>query len=117
MQDSLELSVIPIKESHSYNWHDNQLKMFSVFAQHGVCFFAKEIASLGPSTSSVYEVDLTREMLASTNSTMALGKMVGQSREKHESLHLRLPRICHSFRRYRTICPSSLIFLLISCLS
>ncbi|KAF3617056.1 putative transmembrane emp24 domain-containing protein p24delta4-like [Capsicum annuum] len=98
LHDSLELSVIPIKESHSYNWHDNQLKMFSVFAQHGVCFFAKEIASLGPSTSSVYEVDLTREMLASTNSTMALGKMVGQSREKHESLHLRLPRICHSFR-------------------
>ncbi|XP_055829542.1 uncharacterized protein LOC129898855 isoform X2 [Solanum dulcamara] len=98
LPDSLEPSMIPIKESHSYNWHDDQLKIFSVFAQHGVCFFAKEIASLRPSTSSVHEVDLTWEMLASTNSTMALGKMVGQSKGKHEGLHLRLPRICPSFR-------------------
>ncbi|CAN4099674.1 unnamed protein product [Withania somnifera] len=96
LHDSLEPSMIPIKESYSYNWHDDQLKMFSAFTQHGFCFFAKEIASL--STSSIYEVDLTWEMLASTNSTMALGKMVGQSRGKHEDLHLRLPRICHSFR-------------------
>ncbi|KAG5601260.1 hypothetical protein H5410_032630 [Solanum commersonii] len=98
LPDSLEASMIPIKESHSYNWHDDQLKMFSIFAQHGVCCFAKEITSLRPSTSSVHEVDLTWEMLTSTNSTMALGKMVGQSRGKHEGLHLRLPRICHSFR-------------------
>ncbi|XP_049409340.1 uncharacterized protein LOC125872628 isoform X1 [Solanum stenotomum] len=98
LPDSLEASMIPIKESHSYNWHDDQLKMFSIFAQHGVCCFAKEITSLRPSTSSVHEVDLTWEMLTSTNSTMALGKMVGQSRGNHEGLHLRLPRICHSFR-------------------
>ncbi|KAK6787008.1 hypothetical protein RDI58_015533 [Solanum bulbocastanum] len=98
LPDSLEASMIPIKESHSYNWHDDQLKMFSIFAQHGVCCFAKEITSLRPSTSSVHEVDLTWEMLTSTNSTMALGKMVGQSRGKHDGLQLRLPRICHSFR-------------------
>ncbi|KAJ8563632.1 hypothetical protein K7X08_032084 [Anisodus acutangulus] len=98
LHDSLEASMTPMEESHSYNWHDDQLQMSSIFAQHGVCFFANEIASLRPSTASVYEVDLTWEMLASTNSTMALGKMVGQSRDKHEGLHLRLPRICHSFR-------------------
>lgn len=109
--------MIPIKESHSYNWHDEQLKIFSVFAQHGVCLFAKEIASQRPSTSSVHEVDLTWEMLASTNSTMALGKMVAQSRGINEGLHLRLPRIRHSFRRYWTICPSSLIFVLMCCLT
>ncbi|OIT27058.1 PREDICTED: uncharacterized protein LOC109214488 [Nicotiana attenuata] len=98
LYDSLEPSMIPIEESHSYNWHDDQLQMSSIFAQHGVCLFAKEIASLGPNTASVYEVDLAWEMLTSTNSTMALGKMVGQSRRKHEGLHLRLPRTCHSFR-------------------
>lgn len=109
--------MTPFVESHSYNWHEDQLQMSSIFAQHGVCLFAKEIASLGPNTASVYEVDLAWEMLTSTNSTMALGKMVGQSRGKHEGLHLRLPRICHSFRRYRTICPSSVILLLINSLS
>ncbi|XP_060214329.1 uncharacterized protein LOC132641368 isoform X2 [Lycium barbarum] len=98
LYDSLEPSMIPMEESRSYSWHDDQLQISSIIAQHGVCFFANEIASLGPSTSSVYQVDLAWEMLASTNSTMALGKMVGQSREKHEDLHLRLPRICHSFR-------------------
>ncbi|XP_075075389.1 uncharacterized protein LOC107789591 isoform X1 [Nicotiana tabacum] len=98
LYDSLEPSMTPFVESHSYNWHEDQLQMSSIFAQHGVCLFAKEIASLGPDTASVYEVDLAWEMLTSTNSTMALGKMVGQSRGKHEGLHLRLPRICHSFR-------------------
>ncbi|KAJ8557973.1 hypothetical protein K7X08_004739 [Anisodus acutangulus] len=98
LHDYLEPLMTPMEESHSYNWHDDQLQMSSIFAQHGVCFYSNEIASLRPSTASVYEVDLTWEMLASTNSTMALGKMVGQSKDKHEGLHLRLPRIRHSFR-------------------
>ncbi|KAI3464505.1 hypothetical protein Pfo_021168 [Paulownia fortunei] len=80
--DSLESSVIPSESTHSYTYYDNQLEMSSILAQHGMCFYAKEIASLGSIMGSTNTLDLASEMLSSSASSVALGKLAGRNQRK-----------------------------------
>ncbi|RDX75060.1 ATPase family AAA domain-containing protein 5, partial [Mucuna pruriens] len=52
--------------------------MMSTVAEHGFCFYAKLIADEGSKLGCANCVDITSEMLASTNDIMALGKLSGQ---------------------------------------
>ncbi|CAL5384961.1 unnamed protein product [Camellia sinensis] len=78
--DSLDPSMVPSEKSHSFSWYDDQLWMASTIAQHGFCFYAKEIVAVGSNGSSVNRMDLALEMLASSTNTTALGKLVRRDR-------------------------------------
>ena len=71
--------MISSEESDSFSWCDERLLLASTIAQHGFCFYAKSISSVGSNVGCVrVDVDMASEMLANTNNMMALGKLVGQ---------------------------------------
>ncbi|XP_042034946.1 uncharacterized protein LOC121781273 isoform X1 [Salvia splendens] len=80
--DSLLPLMIPGEKTHSYNYEDNQLEMSSILAQHGMCYYAKEIASLRSITGCQNNLDLASEMLSSSENSVALGKLASQNRRK-----------------------------------
>lgn len=92
LYDSLRPSMIPCEKTHSYSFHDDQLEMSSVLAQHGMCFYFKEIASLGSITGSAISLDLTTEMLSSSVSSIALGKLSCLEREMVEISDTKTPK-------------------------
>lgn len=79
--DNTEPSMTPSEKSHSFSWYDDHMSMTSTIAQHGICCYTKEIASVRPDNSSVNVTDLAWEMLASSTSTMALGNLVNRDME------------------------------------
>ncbi|KAG8378276.1 hypothetical protein BUALT_Bualt08G0120700 [Buddleja alternifolia] len=81
VSDSLDSSMIASEETHSYSFYDNQLEMSSILAQHGMCFYAKEIASLGSTVGSTSKLDLASEMLSCSASSVALGKLASQDQK------------------------------------
>lgn len=82
MSDSEEPSMISLEQSDSYSWCDERLLLASTIAQHGFCFYAKGISSVGSNVGCVRRVDMdiASEMLANTTNMMALGKLIGQGR-------------------------------------
>ncbi|KAK6132312.1 hypothetical protein DH2020_033936 [Rehmannia glutinosa] len=80
--DSSESSLVPTEKTHSYTYSDTQLEMSSILAQHGMCCYAKEIASLGSVMGPTHIVDLASEMLSSSASSIALGKLASQDQIK-----------------------------------
>ncbi|XP_062020623.1 uncharacterized protein LOC133737007 isoform X2 [Rosa rugosa] len=80
MSDSVEPSMISSDESDSFSWCDERLLLASTIAQHGFCFYAKGISSVGSNVGCVRRVDMdiASEMLANTTNMMALCKLVGQ---------------------------------------
>ncbi|KAL3641270.1 hypothetical protein CASFOL_016238 [Castilleja foliolosa] len=80
--DSLGYSMVPSEKEHSRTYYDNQLEMSSILAQHGMCFYAKEIASLGSVVGSTNIVDLASEMLLSSENSVALGKLASLDQKK-----------------------------------
>lgn len=78
LQDSLEPSLDPSEGSDAFSWCDEQIQMTSAIAQHGFCFYAKDIAAVGSKMGCESSVDIASEMLGSTTHTMALGKLIGQ---------------------------------------
>uniref|UniRef100_A0A5B7B8E5 AAA+ ATPase domain-containing protein n=1 Tax=Davidia involucrata TaxID=16924 RepID=A0A5B7B8E5_DAVIN len=89
--DYLEPAMVPCEKSHAFSWHDDQLQMTSTIAQHGICFYANEIDTVGSKMGSSSRVDLAWEMLASSTNTMALGKLVSQDRRTIRSLETESP--------------------------
>ncbi|KAE8077443.1 hypothetical protein FH972_016008 [Carpinus fangiana] len=84
--DSLEPEV-PSEGSDAFSWCDEQIQMTSTIAQHGFCFYAKDIAALGSKIACESSVDLPSEMLASTTNMMALGKLIGHDMRTTRTLH------------------------------
>ncbi|KAL1164151.1 hypothetical protein V6Z11_A06G051200 [Gossypium hirsutum] len=76
MQDSLEMLIIPSENSDAFVWHDKQLQMANTISQHGFCLYAKEIDALRLKMGFEHRVDLSQEILASSTSTMALGRLL-----------------------------------------
>lgn len=68
--------MIPSGESDAYSSYDKWL-LASTTAQHGFCFYAKNIAAVGSTIGSETTVDLASELLASATDMMALGKLAG----------------------------------------
>ncbi|KAL0351483.1 UNVERIFIED_CONTAM: ATPase family AAA domain-containing protein 5 [Sesamum calycinum] len=81
VSDSLGSSTIPGERTHSYSYYDNQLDMSSIIAQHGMCFYAKEVASLGLGFTNTS--NLASDMLSSSASSVALGKLASQDQRKN----------------------------------
>ncbi|VFQ93892.1 unnamed protein product [Cuscuta campestris] len=97
--DSLDSSMIPCDSLQSYSWHDDQLQMSSIVAQHGICLLAKEVANLELDNVSVNKLDLASEMLASSDSTMSLGKLVGLGRRETRTTEVRPLKSSYSKRK------------------
>ncbi|TYG63754.1 hypothetical protein ES288_D06G055300v1 [Gossypium darwinii] len=76
MQDSLEMLMIPSENSDAFVWRDEQLQMANTISQHGFCLYAKEIDTLRLKMGFEHRVDLSQEILASSTSTMALGRLL-----------------------------------------
>ncbi|XP_019438576.1 PREDICTED: uncharacterized protein LOC109344305 isoform X2 [Lupinus angustifolius] len=66
--------------------HDEQM-MMSTFAEHGFCFYAKQIADMRLKLGHENKFDLTSEMLASTTNVMALGKLSRQDPSKSTNIY------------------------------
>ncbi|KAL2467727.1 P-loop containing nucleoside triphosphate hydrolase superfamily protein [Forsythia ovata] len=96
--DFLEPSKIPCEKSHSYSSYDDQMQMSSVLALHGTCYYAKETAALGSIMGSISMVDLASEMLGSSVSTMALGKLASHCERKIGRLKMKPPQSCNLLR-------------------
>lgn len=73
-------SMIPSEKTHSSSYYDNQMEMTSILAQHGMCLYTKEIASLESTMGCQRNLDLASEMLSSSSSSVALGKLASQNR-------------------------------------
>ncbi|KAK4572862.1 hypothetical protein RGQ29_031029 [Quercus rubra] len=84
--DSLEPSLDPSEGSDAFSWCDEQIQMTSAIAQHGFCFYAKDIAAVGSKMGCESSVDIASEMLGSTTHTMALGKLIGQEMRTSSTL-------------------------------
>ncbi|XP_051139529.1 uncharacterized protein LOC127257195 isoform X2 [Andrographis paniculata] len=78
VSDSPELFNIPGDKIHSCCYHENQVEMSSTLAQHGICLYTKEIASLGSCKGSMSTFDLAAEMLSLSANSVALGKLASQ---------------------------------------
>ncbi|EYU22957.1 hypothetical protein MIMGU_mgv1a020951mg [Erythranthe guttata] len=89
VSDSLGSSTILSERMHSYSYYDNQLEMSSILAQHGMCFYAKEIASLGSVVGSTNTLDLGSEMLSFSASSVALGKLACQDQKKIDGSNMK----------------------------
>ncbi|XWS15124.1 hypothetical protein CRYUN_Cryun35bG0066900 [Craigia yunnanensis] len=76
-QDSSELLIIPSENSDAFSWCDEELQMANTVSQHGFCLYAKEIDAIGSNMGFEHRVDLSQEMLASSTSAMALGRLLG----------------------------------------
>ncbi|XP_047310768.1 uncharacterized protein LOC124914297 isoform X2 [Impatiens glandulifera] len=76
--DNVEPQMIHDDKLHSLCWYDEQLKMASVTAHQGISFYAKEITSVGAHMGSLSLKDLAADMLAFSNKSMVLGKLVCQ---------------------------------------
>ncbi|GMJ02437.1 hypothetical protein like AT1G77620 [Hibiscus trionum] len=77
IQDSFELVMIPSEESNAFSWCDEQLQMVDTVSQHGFCLYAKDIDAIGSNIGFKHMVDLSQEMLASSASAMAFGRLLG----------------------------------------
>ncbi|XP_041009916.1 uncharacterized protein LOC121254019 [Juglans microcarpa x Juglans regia] len=86
--DSLEPSTVPPEGSDAFSWCDEQIQMTSSIAQHGFCFYAKDIAAVGSKMVSESSANLPSEMLASTTDMMALGKLIGQDMRTSRTLYV-----------------------------
>ncbi|KAG9149166.1 hypothetical protein Leryth_003167 [Lithospermum erythrorhizon] len=93
LHDSVDPQMTP-HDGQLSNWQDDQLEIASVFAEHGICLFAKESAVLGPKMGSINCVDLAWEMLASSTNAMALGKLVSRQSTLTDDRKINLPRSC-----------------------
>lgn len=82
--------------------------MASTIAQHGMCFYSKEIAAVVSRSGSVSKMDLASEMLASSRNTMALGKLVGQDMGIENSRMGSVNSVSH-IPRYRIVALNLLI--------
>ncbi|KAL8059670.1 hypothetical protein ABFX02_03G101700 [Erythranthe guttata] len=89
VSDSLGSSTILSERMHSYSYYDNQLEMSSILAQHGMCFYAKEIASLGSVVGSTNTLDLGSEMLSFSASSVALGKLACQDQKEIDGSNMK----------------------------
>ncbi|CAI9114632.1 OLC1v1015396C1 [Oldenlandia corymbosa var. corymbosa] len=74
--DSVEPSLLPSESSQLCSWYEDHLHMSSTMAQHGICFYAKRTVALGLRRGLLDRVDLAQEMLSSSTSNMALGKLL-----------------------------------------
>lgn len=74
--------MVPSEKTHSYSYYENQSEMSSILAEHGMCFYAKEIASLQSSMGCPNDLDLASEMLSSSANSVALGKLASQDSRK-----------------------------------
>ena len=69
--------MIPFEEPNEYSLYD-KLQLASTTAEHGFCFYAKDISAVVSTNSSVNTLDLTSEMFSATKGMMALGKLARQ---------------------------------------
>lgn len=88
LQNSSEPSKVPSEGSDAYSWCDEQIQMTSSIAQHGFCFYVKDIAAVGSKMAPESSVNLPSEMLASTTNMMALGKLIGQDMRTGRTLYV-----------------------------
>lgn len=106
MQDSLEPSMVPCVEPDICSCYEEQTKMGSTYAQHGLCFYTNKLAEIGSTFGHADTLDLAQEMLASSMSTMALGKLIStgktisQNSQLEGSLHKEKPRCSIPTGRY-----------------
>ncbi|KAK1315629.1 hypothetical protein QJS10_CPA05g01839 [Acorus calamus] len=56
--------------------HERQMDIASIFAQHGLCFFAKDSAMMRSYGNDKNMVDLAREMLSCSTNIISFGKLV-----------------------------------------
>ncbi|OMO55521.1 hypothetical protein COLO4_35940 [Corchorus olitorius] len=76
MQDSSQL--FPSENFNAFSWCEDQWQMVDTVSQHGFCFYAKEIDAVGSKMGLHQRMNLSQEMLASSTSTMALGRLLEQ---------------------------------------
>lgn len=77
--------MIPLEESDAYSWCDERLLLASTIAQHGFCFYAKCISSVGSKEGCIGRVDLAGEMLANTASTIMRARKASSAERNSET--------------------------------
>lgn len=85
ISDALEPSRTPCVEPDAFSWYEEQFEMGSTYAQHGLCFHTNECSKIGSNLGCENTLNLAQEMLTSSKSTMALGKLLihGDSLDSH----------------------------------
>lgn len=116
-QDYLEPSMVQCEDSHFLSWYDDHLKMVSIISEHGMCLYAKDIDAAGTNMFSTGRLDLAWEMLASSRSTMSLGKLVNRDSRRIQNSEMSLPDSAISTRRYTASCQSSNLALMLKNIS
>ncbi|XP_017252670.1 uncharacterized protein LOC108223102 isoform X1 [Daucus carota subsp. sativus] len=113
VSDYLEPSMVPCEDSHFLSWYDDHLKMVSIISEHGMCLYAKDIDAAGTNMFSTGRLDLAWEMLASSRSTMSLGKLVNRDSRRIQNSEMSLPDSGISTRRQSASSLSSIVQSLI----
>ncbi|GAB4861357.1 hypothetical protein Ancab_036519 [Ancistrocladus abbreviatus] len=72
-------------ETFSLRWHDQQVQMTSEFAEHGYCFYVKDVTSLASKMGMENRLDVAWEILASMSNSIALGKLLRLCRGRSQT--------------------------------
>lgn len=78
IDDYLDPTMVIAEDPESLSRYNEQWQMTSTIVQHGLCFFAKEIPTVGSENMYQNGVDLASEMLALTTNRMAVAKLIIQ---------------------------------------
>ncbi|KAK1291973.1 hypothetical protein QJS10_CPB17g00661 [Acorus calamus] len=73
---NLEESLPPYDNVDDQCCNERQMDFASIFAQHGLCFFAKDSAMMRSYGDDKNMVDLAREMLSCSTNIISFGKLV-----------------------------------------
>ncbi|XP_020257075.1 uncharacterized protein LOC109833706 isoform X2 [Asparagus officinalis] len=97
VNDIVEPTMWPCAEPDICSCYEDQMEMGSIYAQHGLCLYAKKFAELGFNLGHAITMDLAEEMLASSMNTVALGKLLSRGKvschhsDFEGSLHITKP--------------------------
>lgn len=122
IDDYLDPTMVIAEDPESLSRYNEQWQMTSTIVQHGLCFFAKEIPTVGSENMYQNGVDLASEMLALTTNRMAVAKLIIQDMggSKISDAVLDTPNIDVNRRKTRaslfdlieSMCPSKLYLYL-----
>ncbi|XP_074263579.1 uncharacterized protein LOC141586296 isoform X2 [Silene latifolia] len=84
INDSYNEDICFSEETFTFGWHDQQVQMASVIAEHGYYLYAKDINALQLKMGADYTLHLNWELLTSINNSATLGKLLRLNRSKNQ---------------------------------
>ncbi|CAN6479978.1 unnamed protein product [Victoria cruziana] len=92
MLNAAHVLLMDPAEASTFNEVDQQIDLMSTYAEHGLCFYAKESAPLRRNLDTI-KLDLASEVLVSSMDNLTIGKLVSQESGDGSSTQLKFKEL------------------------